>query len=235
MPDMPNILVVEDDPSIGSMLRRGLTFEGFDITPATTGPAALEILRFRTPDLIILDVMLPGLDGFEVCRRIRAAGIDVPVLMLTAREEVSDRVAGLNAGADDYLVKPFAFEELVARIKALLRRAEGRTTETAPAVLSFADLRLDTGSRMAYRGDRPIELTTREFDLLQLFLHNPNQVLSRDLIMERVWGDDFPGESNVLEVYISTLRRYLEAEGEPRLLQTIRGAGYALREPRNAG
>lgn len=228
------LLVVEDDPAISSMLRRGLTFEGYDVLPAGTGTEALEILRVTTPDLIILDVMLPGMDGLEVCRRIRSAGLDVPVLMLTARDEITDRVAGLDAGADDYLVKPFAFEELVARLRALLRRTDSRTAETEGITLQFHDLTLDTGTRFAHRGERRIELTTREFDLLQLFMVNPNQVLGRDLIMERVWGDDFPGESNVLEVYISTLRRHLEADGEPRLLQTIRGAGYALRPPRTA-
>ena len=226
------LLVVEDDPAISSMLRRGLTFEGYDVFPAGTGDEALEVLRVSIPDLIILDVMLPGMDGIEVCRRIRAAGLEVPVLMLTARDEVTDRVAGLDAGADDYLIKPFAFEELVARLRALLRRTDSRTTEQAGTTLHFDDLTLDTGTRFAHRGERRIELTTREFDLLQLFMLNPNQVLSRDLIMERIWGDDFPGESNVLEVYISTLRRLLEADGEPRLLQTIRGAGYALRPPR---
>lgn len=236
MSEPAKLLVVEDDASIGAMLRRGLSFDGYSVMLVTSGPDALEALRVQIPDLIVLDVMLPGMDGIEVCRRIRAAGLDVPVLMLTARDEVTDRVAGLDAGADDYLVKPFAYEELVARLRALLRRSEARTPpESASTALQFADLTLDPGTRFAYRGERRIELTTREFDLLQLFMLNPNQVLGRDLIMERVWGDDFPGESNVLEVYISTLRRHLEADGEPRLLQTIRGAGYALRQPRNTG
>lgn len=235
MQENPRLLVVEDDPSISSMLRRGLTFEGYDVFPVDNGKDALDTLRITTPDLIILDVMLPGMDGIEVCRRIRSAGIDVPVLMLTARDEVDDRVAGLDAGADDYLVKPFAFEELVARLRALLRRSEARVADEPLPALHFADLTLDTGTRFANRGDRRIELTTREFDLLMLFMRNPNQVLSRDLIMDRIWGDDFPGESNVLEVYISNLRRVLEAGGEPRLLQTIRGAGYALRDPGNVG
>lgn len=235
MSETAKLLVVEDDASIGSMLRRGLSFEGYNVTLVTTGPDALDLLRVESPDLIILDVMLPGMDGIEVCRRVRAAGLDLPILMLTARDEVTDRVAGLDAGADDYVVKPFAYEELVARLRALLRRSEPRSAEATDTTLQFADLTLDTGTRFAYRGERRIDLTTREFDLLLLFMHNPNQVLGRDLIMERVWGDDFPGESNVLEVYISTLRRHLEAEGEPRLLQTIRGAGYALRQPRNTG
>jgi len=176
--------------------------------------------------------MIPGIDGLEVCRRLRAAGEDVPILMLTARDEVADRVAGLDAGADDYLVKPFAFEELVARIRALLRRRDRREEESLSLngeILSYDDLSLDTTTRFAHRGERRIELTTREFDLLMLFLRHPNQVLPRDVIMERVWGYDFPGESNVLEVYVKNLRRLLEADGERRLLQTVRGAGYVLR------
>jgi two-component system response regulator MprA len=231
--DLPSdVLVVEDDKSISTVLRRGLTFEGYHVTVAETGLQALEIARGRMPDLVILDIMIPGIDGLEVCRRIRAAGEDVPILMLTAKDEVADRVAGLDAGADDYLVKPFAFEELLARVRALLRRRarQDEERERTPAeVLRYEDLTLDPATRYAWRGKRRIELTTREFDLLQLFLRHPNQVLPRDTIMERVWGYDFPGESNVLEVYISNLRRRLEAEGEPRLLQTVRGAGYVLR------
>lgn len=230
MSGQTKLLIVEDDPAISSMLRRGLTFEGYDVTHVTSGTDALTYLRTNTPDLIVLDIMLPGMNGFEVCRRIRNAGETMPILMLTARDEVTDRVTGLDAGADDYLVKPFAFEELLARTRALLRRHQGSAHEDT--VLTFHDLRLDTGTRFAYRGDRRIELTTREFDLLSLFMHNPEQVLTRETIMDRVWGDDFPGESNVLEVYMSNLRRHLEAGGEPRLLQTIRGAGYALRAPR---
>lgn len=230
MSGQTKLLIVEDDPAISSMLRRGLTFEGYDVTHVTSGTDALTFLRTNTPDLIVLDIMLPGMNGFEVCRRIRNAGETMPILMLTARDEVTDRVTGLDAGADDYLVKPFAFEELLARTRALLRRHQGSAHEDT--VLTFHDLRLDTGTRFAYRGDRRIELTTREFDLLSLFMHNPEQVLTRETIMDRVWGDDFPGESNVLEVYMSNLRRHLEAGGEPRLLQTIRGAGYALRAPR---
>ena len=230
MSGQTKLLIVEDDPAISSMLRRGLTFEGYDVTHVTSGTDALTYLRTNTPDLIVLDIMLPGMNGFEVCRRIRNAGETMPILMLTARDEVMDRVTGLDAGADDYLVKPFAFEELLARTRALLRRHQGSAHEDT--VLTFHDLRLDTGTRFAYRGDRRIELTTREFDLLSLFMHNPEQVLTRETIMDRVWGDDFPGESNVLEVYMSNLRRHLEAGGEPRLLQTIRGAGYALRAPR---
>ncbi len=227
--DRPRVLVVEDDASISSMLRRGLTLEGYAVTVAATGPDALTMSQLQSPDLIVLDIMLPGIDGVTVCRRLREQGESVPILMLTARDEVDDRVSGLDAGADDYLVKPFAFAELLARLRALLRRRDQTPEQVGGETLEFEDLRLDTGTRFAYRGDRRIELTTREFDLLHLFLRHPNQVLTRDLIMERVWGYDFPGESNVLEVYISNLRRLLEAGGEPRLLVTLRGAGYALR------
>jgi two-component system response regulator MprA len=230
--DQPHILIVEDERSIASAVRRGLAFEGYRVQVAEDGHQALDIARERVPDLVVLDIMLPGIDGLEVCRRLRAAGEDVPILMLTARDEVADRVAGLDAGADDYLVKPFAFEELLARVRALLRRWERRDEESGALggeTLRFDDLTLDATTRYAYRGERKIELTTREFDLLTLFLRHPNQVLPRDMIMERVWGYDFPGESNVLEVYVKNLRRLLEADGEPRLLQTVRGAGYVLR------
>jgi two-component system response regulator MprA len=202
------------------------------VTAVDNGQHALDVARDDPPSLVVLDIMLPGtLDGLEVCRRLRAAGDDFPVLMLTARDEVADRVAGLDAGADDYLVKPFAFEELLARVRALLRRQDRREEPADEASYRFDDLVLDTTTRFAHRGVRRIELTTREYELLLLFLRHPNQVLTRDLIMERIWGYDFPGESNVLEVYISNLRRHLEADGEPRLLQTVRGAGYALRQP----
>ena len=227
-----NILVVEDDPAISSMLRRGLRLEGYDVRVESTGGGGLDAFNEEEPALIVLDIMLPGTSGIDVCRMIRSTGSDVPILMPTARDEIKDRVTGLDAGADDYLVKPFAFAELVARIRALLRRHDRDSqTEQSSETLSVGDLRLDTGTRFAYRGDRQIELTTREFDLLQLFMRNPNQVLSRDTIMDRVWGYDFPGESNVLEVYISSLRRHLEADGESRILATVRGAGYALRPP----
>ena len=226
------LLVVEDDRSIASVLRRGLSFEGYQVDLADSGTRALEMVREHVPDLIVLDLMIPGVDGVEVCRRIRAAGEEMPILMLTARDEVVDRVAGLDAGADDYMVKPFAFEELLARIRALLRRNARRAEEAARSgseALRYEDLTLDPSTRFAHRGERRIELTTREFDLLLLLMRHPNQVMPRDTIMERVWGYDFPGESNVLEVYISNLRRHLEADGEPRLLQTVRGAGYVLR------
>jgi two-component system, OmpR family, response regulator MprA len=227
------ILIVEDERSIASFLRRGLVFEGYDVRVTDSGSEALAITRDTQVDLIVLDIMLPGeIDGIEVCRRIRGAGDQVPILMLTARDEVADRVEGLDAGADDYMVKPFAFEELLARLRALLRRKETRDArvEETPEAFTYSDLTLDTTTRYAYRGERQIELTAREFDLLILFLRHPQQVMTRELIMERIWGDDFPGESNVLEVTISNLRRRLEAEGEPRLLQTVRGVGYALRE-----
>lgn len=233
MGDVQHILVVEDERSIAAVLRRGLSYEGYRVTVAENGARALEVARDDRPDLVVLDIMLPGgIDGLEVCRRLRAAGDDFPILMLTARDEVADRVAGLDVGADDYMVKPFAFEELLARVRALLRRQARRGEDTgADGVLRFVDLTLDTTSRFAFRGERRIDLTTREYELLLLFMRHPNQVLTRDVIMERVWGYDFPGESNVLEVYISNLRRHLEADGESRLLQTVRGAGYALRTP----
>lgn len=225
-----SILVVEDERAIASAVRRGLAFEGYRVQVAESGTQALDLARDVMPDLIVLDIMLPGLDGIEVARRLRAAGEDVPILMLTAKDDIADRVAGLDAGGDDYLVKPFAFEELLARVRALLRRRDRRSEDAVPGeVLEFDDLRLDTTTRFAHRRDRRIELTTREFDLLLLFLRHPNQVLPRDMIMERVWGYDFFGESNVLEVYVKNLRRHLEAGGEPRLLQTVRGAGYVLR------
>ncbi|HHV54942.1 MAG TPA: response regulator transcription factor [Firmicutes bacterium] len=235
---MARILVVDDDPRLGAMLRRSLGLAGHQVQVAGDGEAGLKTALTEDPDLVILDWMLPGMSGLEVCRRLRAA-TDVPILMLTARDAVENRVAGLKTGADDYLVKPFALEELQARVEALLRRQkrgnrEGgnyRKADESPEVLTFADLSLDTGTRSARRGNREISLSTTEFELLSLFLRHPRQVLTRDLIMERVWGYDFAGESNVLEVYIGYLRRKLEQEGEPRLIHTVRGAGYVLREP----
>ncbi len=222
-----HILIVEDDPHIASMLRRGLIFEGYRAEIAETGVKALAMAREEMPDLVILDLMLPEVDGMEVCRRLRAAS-DVPILILTAKESVPDRVAGLDAGADDYMVKPFAFAELVARVRALLRRHQ--VTE-APATLRFEDLQLDTGTRQARRGSRVIDLTAKEYDLLHLFMRHPRQVLTRDQIFDQVWGYDFGGESNIIEVYVRYLRTKTEAAGEPRLLHTARGVGYVLREP----
>jgi two-component system, OmpR family, response regulator MprA len=230
------ILVVEDEPGIAGFVRRGLHFEGYEVAVAPDGPSALRALRDDPPDLVVLDVMIPGTDGFEIARRLRAAERAeqlpaVPVLMLTARDAVADRVTGLRAGADDYLVKPFDFDELLARIEALLRRATARPDAgSAREVLQYADLRADLTGRTVRRGDRDVQLTAREFDLLVLFMRHPEQVLPRATIMTRIWGDDFFGDSNVLEVFVANLRRALEASGERRLLQTVRGVGYVLRE-----
>ncbi len=231
------ILVIEDERAIANMLRRSLGLEGYTVVLADNGRAALDAVRDRSPDLVLLDLMLPDMDGLEVARRLRAAGEIAPILMLTARDAVVDRVKGLDAGADDYLVKPFALDELLARVRALLRRAmqEGAAPAAHPnETLRFADLTVDLGTRDVVRGTHHIELTAREFDLLVLFLRNPRQVLPRDLIMDRVWGEDFYGESNVLEVYVRALRAKLEEHGGVRLIHTVRGVGYTLRE-REAG
>jgi two-component system, OmpR family, response regulator MprA len=223
------ILVVDDERAVRESLRRALELEGYEIELAEGGSEALATLGRDEPqpDAVILDVLMPGVDGLEVCRRLRATGNHVPVLMLTARDEVENRVAGLDAGADDYVTKPFALEELLARIRALLRRtADGDGGE----VLSFADVALDLGTREVRRDGRLIELTRTEFALLELFLRNPRQVLTRSIIFERVWGYDFGFASNSLDVYIGYLRRKTEAAGEPRLIHTVRGVGYALRE-----
>ncbi len=219
------ILVIEDETKIADFLRRGFTYEAYQVDVRPDGETGLKAARDNPPDLVILDVMLPGLDGFEVCRRLRAGG-SVPILMLTARDSVPDRVKGLDSGADDYVVKPFAFEELMARVRALLRRS--RPSEEM--VLQFADLTLNVTTREVTRAGRRIDLTTKEFDLLHFFLRHPRQVLPRELIYDRIWGYDFGGESNILEVYVRYLRSKLEASGEPRLIQTVRGVGYALRE-----
>ena len=219
------VLVIEDEDRILDFLRRGLTYEGYRVETAADGPTGMALARETPPDVVILDWMLPGLDGLEVCRRLRAAG-DVPILMLTAKEAVSDRVQGLDAGADDYLVKPFEFDELLARIRALLRRAHPE----AAGVLVFGDLRLDTGTHQAFRGERQVDLTAKEYELLELFLRNPRQVLTREVIFDRVWGYDFGGESNIIEVYVRYLRQKTEAGSEPRVLHTVRGVGYVLRE-----
>ncbi|MFN2462321.1 MAG: response regulator transcription factor [Candidatus Dormibacteria bacterium] len=222
----PRVLVVDDDAAIASSLRRALLYEGYAVTVAIDGDAGLARVRADQPDLVILDVMLPGIDGLEVCRQIREQD-DVPVLMLTARDATLDRVAGLDSGADDYLVKPFAYEELLARVRALLRRKPAQSSR----VLKFADLVVDTGTREVRRGERDIEFTPREFDLVQFFLRNPRQVLTRDRILDVVWGYGFGATSNSVDVYVGYVRAKLEESGEPRLLHTIRGVGYALREP----
>jgi two-component system, OmpR family, response regulator MprA len=221
-----HILVVDDDPRITDLLRRVLAYEGYSVASAASGNEALKRTLERPPDLVVLDIMLPGLDGLEVARRLRAADDNVPVLMVTARDAVADRVKGLETGADDYLVKPFAPEELVARVKALLRRNQ----EARHEVLHYADIELDTGTRIAHRGSREIDLSPTEYELLALFLRRPRQVLTREIILDRVWGMDFEGSSNVMEVYIGYLRAKLEAEGEPRLIHTVRGVGYVLKE-----
>lgn len=222
------ILVIDDEFKIVDVLRRGLEYEGYLVDGAYDGESGLAQARREPPDLIVLDVMMPGLDGLEVCRRLRASErSDVPVLMLTAKDAVPDRVAGLDAGADDYLVKPFAFDELLARIRALLRR---RQPSTEGQVLRFADVTINLATREVRRGERPISLTAKEFDLLELFMRHARQVLTRDTIYDHVWGYDFGGESNIIEVYVRYLRSKLEAGGEPRLLQTVRGVGYVLRE-----
>ena len=226
---MPRILVVDDDSAVRESLRRALRLEEYDVELAADGVEALELIQegASEPDAVILDVSMPRLDGLGVCRRLRRDGNPVPILMLTARDEVSDRVAGLDAGADDYVVKPFALEELLARLRALLRRVLSEGSE----VLRFADLELNPSTREVRRGDEAIELTRTEFSLLELFLTNPRQVLTRSIIFERVWGYDFGFGSNSLDVYIGYLRRKTEQGGRPRLIQTIRGVGYALREP----
>jgi two-component system response regulator MprA len=220
------ILVVEDERPFRDALERVLRNDGYEVELAGDGQAALRALSIRTPDAIVLDVILPELDGIEVCRRLRAAGDHVPVLMVTALDAVEDRVAGLDAGADDYLVKPFSISELRARVRALLRRAG--FDDAGP--MSCADLRLDPGGHQVFRGERRVELTITEFALLSLLLQNAGQVLTRGQIFDRVWGYDFGSGSRTLEVYIGYLRRKLEEAGEPRLIQTVRGVGYVLRE-----
>ena len=222
----PKILVVEDEEQIASFLRRGLTYEGYEVDVAPDGTVALTKARETRMDLVVLDLMLPGMDGLEVCRRLRTANSSLPILVLTARDSVSDRVQGLDAGADDYMVKPFALAELLARVRALLRRAG----PGEPELLQFGDLKLDTGTRQVHRAEQLIELTSKEFDLLELFLRHPRKVLTRETIYDRVWGYDFGGESNIIEVYIRYLRQKLETEGKSRLLFTVRGVGYVLRE-----
>lgn len=222
------ILIIDDDEKIISMLRRGLAFEGYDVYSAHNGSEGLQMMLTADPDLVVLDVMMPQVDGFEVCRRIREGGSSVPILMLTAKDEVENRVKGLDLGADDYLVKPFALEELLARVRALLRRKES-VTEGDSQRITFEDIVLDYDSREVIRAGRRLELTAKEFELLHLFMQNPKRLLTRDLIMDKIWGYDYSGESNVLEVYIAMLRQKTEEQGAKRVIQTIRGAGYILR------
>jgi len=225
------ILVVDDDRAVRDSLRRSLEFNGYQVELASDGAQALEAIVANRPDAMVLDVMMPRLDGLEVARRLRSTGDDLPILVLTARDTVSDRVSGLDAGADDYLPKPFALEELLARLRALLRRANPETQNgQASEALSFADLTLDPGTREVHRGGREISLTRTEFALLELFLSYPKHVLTRSRILEEVWGYDFPTSGNALEVYVGYLRRKTEATGEPRLIHTVRGVGYVLRE-----
>jgi two-component system, OmpR family, response regulator MprA len=223
----PRVLVVDDEPAVREALRRALELEGYSVELAGDGAEALRVIGAIEPDMVVLDVLMPEVDGLAACRRLREEGSRIPVLMLTARAGVGDRVDGLDAGADDYLVKPFALEELLARIRALLRRG-GHERGEEP--LRFGDILLDPGTREVMRGGREIELTRTEFNLLELFLRNPRQVLTRSLIFERVWGYDFGPTSNALDVYIGYLRRKTEAGAEPRVIQTVRGVGYALRE-----
>ncbi len=219
------ILVVEDEERIRQFLKRGLTFEGYQVETADDGPSALEKARDNPPDLVLLDVMLPEMDGIEVCRRLRATD-EVPILMLTAKEAIEDRVEGLDAGADDYLVKPFSFDELLARVRALMRRAQ----PVRPQVYRFSDLELDTGTRRGRRADKIFDLTAKEYELLELFMRHPRQVLEREVIFDRVWNYDFGGESNIIEVYVRYLRQKTEVGEKPRLIHTVRGVGYVLRE-----
>ncbi|RIE05316.1 DNA-binding response regulator [Cohnella faecalis] len=219
----PHIVVIDDDDKITSLLRRSLAFEGYEVTTAHDGADGIRLLGEKNAELIILDVMMPKLDGWEVCRRLREAGISAPVLLLTARDEVQDRVKGLDLGADDYLVKPFALEELMARVRALLRRRPERAEEDGR--LRFEDVTLDYDGRETIRDGKRIELTAKEFDLLHLFMQNPKRVLSRDQIMERIWGYDYSGESNVLEVYVAMLRQKMEEHGGKRIIQTVRERG----------
>ncbi|MEV7430791.1 MULTISPECIES: response regulator transcription factor [unclassified Nocardioides] len=225
----PRVLVVDDDRAVRESLRRSLEFNGYDVHLATDGAEALAAIGRAAPDVVVMDVMMPRLDGIEATRALRAAGNDVPVLVLTARDAVGDRVEGLDAGADDYLTKPFALAELLARLRALLRRVVP-ADDAADEVLSFADLSMDVATREVRRGERLIELTRTEFTLLEMFLRRPRRVLERSFILEEVWGYDFPTTANSLEVYVGYLRRKTEAEGEPRLIHTVRGVGYVLKE-----
>ncbi|MBW4553348.1 MAG: response regulator transcription factor [Aphanocapsa sp. GSE-SYN-MK-11-07L] len=221
-----HILLVEDEVKLARFIELELNSEGYRVSVANDGMAGLTLARESAPDIVILDWMLPGLSGLEVCRRLRATGNKVPIILLTAKDEVGDRVAGLDAGADDYVVKPFSIEELLARIRAHLRRNH----ESDPDLFQFEDLRLNRLTREVHRGERAIELTAKEFDLLDYLISHPRQVITRDQILEKVWGYDFMGDSNIIEVYIRYLRLKLEENQEKRLIHTIRGVGYVLRE-----
>ncbi|MGA1622693.1 MAG: response regulator transcription factor [Synechocystis sp.] len=220
------ILVVEDEEKLARFMELELKYEGYDVSLAKDGMAGLTQARESSPDLLLLDWMLPGMSGLDVCRRLRETGSKVPIILITAKDDIADRVAGLDAGADDYIVKPFNLDELLARVRVQLRR----TQEDSDESLQFADLRFNRSTREIYRGDRLIELTAKEFELLDYLLSHARQVLTREQILERVWGYDFMGDSNIIEVYIRYLRLKLEAEGEPRLIQTVRGVGYVLRD-----
>jgi two-component system response regulator MprA len=222
----PRVLVVDDDPKVLSALARGLALEGYEVETADDGPGAVALARAREPDVVVLDVMLPGVSGLEVCDRLRRTSA-APILLLTARDSVQDRVAGLDRGADDYLVKPFAFDELLARLRALLRRGPPAQPYE---ILRYADLQLSPATREAWRAGAPLSLTAREFDLLEFLLRHPRQVIARTRLLEQVWHYDYLGGSNVIDVHVRALRDKLEAGGQPRLIQTIRGVGYALRE-----
>ena len=230
----PRVLVVDDDRAVRESLRRSLAFNGYAVSLASDGAQALASIAGQAPDALVIDVMMPRLDGIETTRALRTAGNDLPILVLTARDSVGDRVEGLDAGADDYLTKPFALEELLARLRALLRRvhspADGSADGFEDEVLGFSDLTLNLATREVRRGDRAIELTRTEFALLEMFLRRPRRVLDRSFILEEVWGYDFPTTANSLEVYVGYLRRKTEAEGESRLIHTVRGVGYVLKE-----
>ena len=225
----PRVLVVDDDRAVRDSLRRSLEFNGYEVALAGDGAEALASIARTPPDVVVLDVMMPRLDGIETTKALRSSGNDLPILVLTARDSVGDRVEGLDAGADDYLTKPFSLDELLARLRALLRRVQPDGDEPAE-VLAFSDLSLDLASREVRRGDRLIELTRTEFALLEMFLRRPRRVLERAFILEEVWGFDFPTTANSLEVYVGYLRRKTEADGEPRLIHTVRGVGYVLKE-----
>jgi two-component system response regulator MprA len=226
----PRVLVVDDDKAVRESLRRSLEFNGYDVSLASDGAEALAGIAATDPDVVVMDVMMPRLDGIEATKALRTAGNELPILVLTARDAVGDRVEGLDAGADDYLTKPFALQELLARLRALLRRAAPRDDDAEDEVLTFSDLSMDIATREVRRRDRPIELTRTEFALLEMFLRRPRRVLERSFILEEVWGYDFPTTANSLEVYVGYLRRKTEAEDEPRLIHTVRGVGYVLKE-----